>query len=183
MKKTLTVLLVLAIAMGAVFADYTNKTLQLTTARPEKTYYGFASTALSATDTIAAYEADLVTIPGNAYTKKGVNLVSTEQSIGYVYGATNLKAGITLTLTSTQFANDDAGLTTHIGYSMNYGGAQPYTAGSASPATVMSIDGQVKGFRAATAQELKVTLVSADIDAAAVGNYTSTVTLTCTANT
>lgn len=107
MKKTLTVLLVLAIAMGSVFA--TDPTLVLTTTKTGETTCGFSSNLIdSFTTNPTAYAAE--TAYGNL----------TDEAPAYAWLKSNENKLVTYSVKSTGFVSATVG--SKIGYSINVKG-------------------------------------------------------------
>jgi len=165
MKKTLTVLLVLAVAMGGLFATVKDsKTLLLTTGVTPNTIVGFS------TVTIADYD----TTPTAA---SASYVVSAFPTAVYVYYKSNEKASYTVSLVSTCFISD-ANSTVKAAYKINVNNSDvsvPQGTGTtallATPVSV-TVGTEAVG---ATIATLKTPVI--DSKALAASDYTATITV------
>ena len=182
MKKTLTVLLVLAIAMGAVFADEPlvsgNKTLSITTSVAGKSGYGFSSSSM------AVFAATPTAFAGDTVALSDVDTI-------YAYAYDSHKQGIAASLDATAFISDDTD--TPMGYTVSValgaGTAESKTVLNTATSASMTNLGSFTLANAtkATKKMNQLILKTIDLNAtdsgnAAAGNYTATLKLTITAS-
>jgi len=185
MKKILTVLLVMVVAMGFVFA--TGKTLVIATTVSVDNLMGFypyqgtAPASAAKTKELINDSNDSINANGSSVT---VSLASTSQDLANFGWVSNDTTNSTLTVSSAKLSTSPT--TTTIGYTLTFanlanssGTPLSYSAGD-SALTLLSDAAGNNGLRYANFA-ITVALVGDDITNAAKGTYSSTITINNTA--
>jgi len=189
MKKILTVLLVMVVAMGFVFATETStsKTLEIVTTVDVDNLMGFypyqgtAPASAAETKELINDSNDSINANGSSVT---VSLASTSQDLANFGWVSNDTTNSTLTVSSAKLSTSPA--TTTIGYTLTFadlanssGTPLSYSAGDSALTLLSDAPGNY-GLRYANFA-ITVALVGDDITNAAKGTYSSTITINNTA--
>jgi hypothetical protein len=188
MKKFLTVLLVLVVAMGFVFADdneATNASHSLNlSASVGSVMAAHWAAASSGTPTLTTWDtASFTTLDGNTSSPVSVSLTNTGlQPVGNFVYKTNNTTLASFKIAGTVFSA--TGVDTTIGYDIYKTGTSTslVAAGASEAATLIAESGDTakSGLRFGS-QDVSIKLVSDDVAKAAQGSYSAELTVTTVA--